>query len=140
MTREEALNILKEPDRIGCNFIKSNDEEANKFNADTVEAFDMAISALSAEGEYIKKEDVLKGVRNIAYNDFTATDGEKDWFVCNLNEVHEVINSLPTYSFPDREKGEQLYSDLLRVKHGTMNIDSLIDKVYADMMRGKANE
>ena len=32
-------------------------------------------------------------------------------------------------------KGEWIYSDLLRVKHGTMNIDSLIDKVYADMKR-----
>ena len=26
-----------------------------------------------------------------------------------------------------------IYSDLLRVKHNTMNIDELIDKVYADM-------
>ena len=41
-----------------------------------------------------------------------------------------VANGIP---FEDREKGEQLYSDLLRVKHGTMNIDSLIEKVYADM-------
>ena len=49
------------------------------------------------------------------------------------------ISNGKEFSFPDREKGEQLYSDLLRVKHGTMNIDSLIDKVYEDM-RGKANE
>ena len=27
---------------------------------------------------------------------------------------------------------EQIYSDLLRVKHNTMSIDELIDKVYAE--------
>lgn len=26
---------------------------------------------------------------------------------------------------------EEIYSDLLRVKHGTMNLDAVIDKVYA---------
>ena len=85
---------------------------------------------VSAEGEYIKKEDALFKKWQFKFKD---VDGEH-WFV-NVKD----IENLPTYSFPDREKGEQLYSDLLRVKHGTMNIDSLIDKVYADM-RGKANE
>ena len=35
------------------------------------------------------------------------------------------------------KKGEWIYSDLLRVKHGTMSIDALIDKVYADMRGDK---
>ena len=34
---------------------------------------------------------------------------------------------------------EQIYSDLLRVKHNTMSIDELIDKVY-DAKREKDNE
>lgn len=29
------------------------------------------------------------------------------------------------------KKIEEIYSDLLRVKHGTMNLDAVIDKVYA---------
>lgn len=32
-----------------------------------------------------------------------------------------------------------IYSDLLRVKHGTMNIDALIDKVYSEL-KGVKNE
>lgn len=32
-----------------------------------------------------------------------------------------------------------IYSDLLRVKHGTLNIDALIDKVYSEL-KGVKNE
>lgn len=78
--------------------------------------------------EYIKKEDVLFKKWQFKFKD---VDGEH-WFV-NIKD----IESLPTYSFPESKEMKQLYSDLLRVKHGTMNIDSLIDKVYADM-RGKS--
>ena len=46
MTREEALEILKQPDRIGVNIIKANDEEATRYNAESLEALDMAIKAL----------------------------------------------------------------------------------------------
>ena len=61
------------------------------------------------------------------------------YFVHKKDMVEWIKKGTRFDSFPDREKGEQLYSDLLRVKHNTMSIDSLIDKVYADM-RGKADE
>ena len=46
MTSEEALGILKEPDRIGVNIIKANDEEATRYNAESLEALNMAFKAL----------------------------------------------------------------------------------------------
>ena len=46
---------------------------------------------LSAEGEYIKKEDALSLIRK--YGDMS----------------YERVNALPTYSFPEREKGEWVY-------------------------------
>ena len=131
MTREEAIKELNDhydtTDEVWLDFPKLK------------EALDMAISSLSAEGEYIKKEDVIKVVQKYAVDE---QDGSEEWrsrvndYLCS---VYQDVSDLPTYSFPDREKGEQLYSDLLRVKHGTMNIDSLIDKVYADM-RGKSDK
>lgn len=47
MTREKALSILKQPDRIGCHLIKANDEESNKFNYESLEAQNMAIESLN---------------------------------------------------------------------------------------------
>ena len=127
MNREEAIAILE--------FKLGRGEKADHFRlnntgvsrwignlSDEREALEMAISALSAEGEYIKKED--------AYNCFIKW---RPYMATRMDKYEKEMLELPTYSFPDREKGEQLYSDLLRVKHGTMNIDSLIDKVYADM-------
>ena len=149
MTREEAIKVLE---MVECH------------GSLTQKAKEMAISALSAEGEYIKKEDVINQIANV--EDYVS-DGKV--YIC-LGEAINNISSMQGYSFPDREKGEithadvmaycmprhlylisksgleqlnrgkmreWVYSDLLRVKHGTMNIDSLIDKVYADM-RGKA--
>lgn len=46
MTREEALEILLEPDRVGVNIINANDEETTKYNSDSIEALNMAIKAL----------------------------------------------------------------------------------------------
>ena len=46
----------------------------------------------------------------------------------------EDIRKLP--SVTPKPNLEQIYSDLLRVKHNTMNINELIDKVYADMREG----
>ena len=59
------------------------------------EALDMAISALSAEGEFIKKEDV----DNAVYDYSRSCD-------VNYGQIMEYIDSLPAYSFPDKEKGE----------------------------------
>lgn len=132
MNREEAITTLG--DRNNLLWGMSNEEK--KYYS---EALDMAISALqknesaeewykllcekwdSAEGEYIKKEDAIQ-----AYEDTYKGKGS----------FYGLIEQVPTYSFPKREKEKQLYSDLLRVKHNTMSIDSLIDKVYEDM-RGK---
>ena len=79
MNREEAIEVLSTYDM-------SEDNEDKEF----IEAIKMAISALSAEGEYIKKEDVLKFARN----------------PLNRVAICEYVEKLPTYSFPDREKGE----------------------------------
>lgn len=51
MTKEQALRILKQPDRIGCHLIKANDEESNKYNQESIEALDMAIKALEQSSE-----------------------------------------------------------------------------------------
>lgn len=49
MTREDAITILKQPDRIGCNLIKANDEESTKYNQESIEALGMAIKALEQQ-------------------------------------------------------------------------------------------
>jgi hypothetical protein len=46
MTNEQAIAILKQPDRIGCNLIKATDEESCKYNQESIEAFNMAVSSL----------------------------------------------------------------------------------------------
>ena len=52
MNREEAIKriekMVEDDDELGCLFIRKD-----------IEALKVAISALSAEGEYIKKEDAL---------------------------------------------------------------------------------
>ncbi len=61
-------------------------------------AFDMAISALSADGEYIKKEDAIEYLNDLF--------GE----MCHVSfsDVLQSIDSLQTYSFsnPTKNKGE----------------------------------
>ena len=124
MNREEAIEVLSTYDM-------SEDNEDKEF----IEAIKMAISALSAEGEYIKKEDVLKFARN----------------PLNRAVVCEYIEKLPTYSLPDREKGEWIfvhhYGERYRVCH-TCNCERKDDfstgwnfcpNCGVDM-RGKANE
>ena len=49
---------------------------------------------LSAEGEYIKKEDAI----NLTWREPTYTDP-----LNVLTEVRDGLNELPTYSFPDKE-------------------------------------
>ena len=136
MTREEAIKRIEKmvegDDELGCLFIRKD-----------IEALNMAISALSAEGEekckdcitnyqrlkkewhklvkltypifeeysklkkqqsgsaegeYIKKEDALNKVEELKKIHFDR--------VVVLNKVSDGLNGLPTYSFPDREKGE----------------------------------
>ena len=87
MNREEAIRWLEAT-------------RDNTYRKSTVcqQYLNMAISALSAEGEYIKKEDALAQAK-ASYR--VAETIEE---LANLYE--DNLNSLPTYSFPDREKGE----------------------------------
>ena len=91
MNREEAIKriekMVEDDDELGCLFIRKD-----------IEALKVAISALSAEGEYIKKEDALNKVEELKKIHFDR--------VVVLNKVSDGLNGLPTYSFPDREKGE----------------------------------
>ena len=85
MTREEAIEVIEQD--IPCEHDK-----------DLIEALGMAISALSDEGEYIKKEDTIKAFDMFAEYESNLTN--EDW----VRRIGIVINTLPTYSFPDREK------------------------------------
>lgn len=69
---KEALEILLKTDRIGVNFIRSNDEETNKYNQDSAEALLAAVKALAVVEE-IKKAyiDVISGCR---YSDLIRHD------------------------------------------------------------------
>ena len=84
MTREKAIKLI--------GGMKS--DLSDFYDYDDLTALDMAISALSAEGEYIKKEDALFKKWQFKFKD---VDGEH-WFV-NVKD----IESLPTYSFPEKE-------------------------------------
>ena len=93
MTREEAIQYLKDSYAIG------NDEDSRHHN----EVMDYLISALSAEGEYIKKEDLFA----------KTIDKNKAW-LCTTNaegkNLKEIVEDLPSYSIPEREKGEWIES------------------------------
>lgn len=100
MTREEAIADFKEEvykfreylEAKKINPLKPSDDEEYKeyihfcheIEKD-IERDEIAISALSAEGEYIKKEDMEK----ILYTTNNAV------------RIGELFTELPTYSFPD---------------------------------------
>ena len=87
MTREEVIEVLQQD--IPC-----------EYDRDLIEALNLAISALSAEGEYIRKKDALD-LKQTIYDE----NGEE------LEVIKaEYIRELPTVSFPDREKGTDLIS------------------------------
>ena len=90
MTREEYIDF--------ANALKNN----YTIDFDKLPEFcDMAISALSAEGEYIKKEDIVKYIDNMPSE--LTEDGRR---MVRQIRLKEFVADLPTYSFPDREKGE----------------------------------
>lgn len=70
-----------------------------------IEALSMALSALSADGEYIKKEDVELGLEK----EYSHSLSEHDSHV--FVEFMAFIDDLPTYSFPDREKEKENTND-----------------------------
>ena len=93
MTNEQALAILKQPDRIGCNLIKANDEESNKYNQESIEALDMAIKALeqSTSDDCVSRQAVLETI------DDCNSDGLKGIF-CSYDDgerFREYIRKLP---------------------------------------------
>ena len=81
-------------------------------------ALDMAISALSAEGEYIKKEDLFNKTikRNSIWNEITNAEGKG---------LEEIVNDLLTYSFPDSAK-----TDTAKPEEGAELIDRRQIKWY----------
>ena len=99
MNKEKALTVLESHKAHWKRLLEEEicDKTEGK---ETIESFDMAISALSAEGEYIKKEDALNAIRKSDHYGRT-----QKIYVCH-REVVDSIDELPTYSFPDREKGE----------------------------------
>ena len=77
MTREKAIECL-------------NYQNETFFGGQS-EALKMAISALSTDGEYIKKEDVIEYLNDLF--------GEM--YQVSFSDVLQNIDSLQTYSFPD---------------------------------------
>ena len=90
MTREEAIRILKEH--------KIMFQHDFGWDISTIKALDMAISVLSADGEYIKKEDTIEYLNDLF--------GEM--YHVSFGNVLQSLDSLQTYSFPDsaENKGE----------------------------------
>ena len=108
MTREEAKKTLQDMWETLFNEMTNYTFEDLKEHGmlDNYQtALDMAISALSAEGEYIKKEDAINAIRKSDHY------GQKQKiYVCH-REVVDSIDELPTYSFPEREKGEWIFKN-----------------------------
>lgn len=99
MTREDAITILKQPDRIGCNLIKANDEESTKYNQESIEALGMAIKALEQQPceDTISRQaaiDALKGMAVPLYKDPACEDiWERDR---TLDNAIDAIRGLPS--------------------------------------------
>lgn len=87
MTNEEARTALGDRNNLLWGMSKEEQEYYS-------EALDMAISALSTEGEYIKKETLLKYCTYVE-----LANGNKGWVL-----EKGYIEDLPAVSFPNREK------------------------------------
>lgn len=105
MTREEIIEFLE---GMKKGISPWSDEVMN-------EICDTAISALSTEGEYIKKEDILEELEGTEtfyrkrfekYQDIDPQRANVARAVANVYKYLILFTSdLPTYSFPEREKG-----------------------------------
>ena len=119
MNREE-LSRMVELLRDTAKLHQPNEEILTDVKAESfVFAMDSVLSALSAEGEYIKKEDVIKECisyadheNNVKFkkevSEHRKHDAEVIIYACE--HFRKFVNGLPTYSFPDREKGTDLIS------------------------------
>lgn len=91
MTREDAITILKQPDRIGCNLIKANDEESTKYNQESIEALGMAIKALEQQ----PCEDTIS--RQAAIDAINRLDIPEDMCVFEiLSHIELELGTLPS--------------------------------------------
>ena len=123
MTREKIIEHL---DSIVGTYeiLLGHGVNSDILDVDDIEAIKEAISALSAEGEYINKEDALdKIVEQLP---------QRAYMKCQ-----KAIESLPTYSFPDREKGTDgtLVYNADGHFYGVMGGDAIMERI-----RGKADE
>ena len=96
MNREKRYKIIARKidfvDSVMSEHFDDYGEETHRALKEAVEI----ISALSAEGEYIKKEDALA--------ELNKWDWQELYLPIHFKE--NILDVLPTYSFPDREKGE----------------------------------
>lgn len=77
-----------------------DDKNDLKIDELQIKALESAISALSAEGEYIKKSDILNELGDTNMDILT-------------DEVKEIVNGLPSYSFPDSSDIEKIQTEIL---------------------------
>ena len=94
MTHDEMIDTLK--GLVFGTFDRTTAKER--------EALDMAISALSTEGEYIKKSELLQHVTTEELSDY------KDCDVIHAEEIDE----LTTYSFPDSAENKGKWEKIWR--------------------------
>ena len=108
MNREEAITALGDRN----NLLWGMSTEEKKYYS---EALDMAISALSAEGEYIKRNDVIKMLNTIdryvadkiRFCDTNEEYPSNEVFV--VDDVYEELDELPTYSLSAKpDSGEYI--------------------------------
>ena len=102
MTREKRYKIIsREIDFVdGIMSVRFDDygEETHRALKEAAEI----ISTLSAEGEYIKKEDALSELEKWEWQELYLP----------IHFKENILDMLPTYSFPDREKGEWIAEDI----------------------------
>lgn len=56
MTKKQALQILREPDRSGVHFINANDPETTEYNKESLEAYALALKSLENDARYEDNE------------------------------------------------------------------------------------
>lgn len=139
-------------------------EEYNVFSCDNSALADRLLDEFSPAGEYIKKEDALKGI----LAEFTKRE-EQTIFVCACADVKQtcadILDNLPTYAFPNSDKPEEWVIDFINIKDaeleeiraeiaeipkkypmtadyesGIRETLSIIDKHYGRLIRQKVRE
>lgn len=102
MTKEEACEVLDDMK------VKIDIPHAAVMQRKRNEALDMAISALSTEGEYIKKEEALLAVTEALKKGFACFDEYETWWFYKGTKLSltKVIDSIPAVHMPEPHKAE----------------------------------